>query len=98
MKTNELLNRYKLRDNQFCDECPDQIESREHVLLECPAYESKRFELQNQLNYSNLCLNLNIILGDFSSIREKSKQIQSKILKYTGQFIEYITIARKLNL
>ena len=98
MKTNELLNKYKLHENPFCDECKDQIESREHLLLECPVYEIKRTELRNELDFLKVNLNLNILLGDFSSIKKKSKNLQLQVLNRTGQFLDYITIARKLNI
>ena len=95
---NELLSKYKLRDNQFCDECKSQIETREHLLLECPVYEVKRTELRNELDFLNIDLNLNILLGDFSSIKKKSKDLQLQVLNRTGQFLDYITITRKLNI
>ena len=96
MKLNELLHRYKLRDDAFCDECKDQVESREHVLLQCPLFEAKRNELQAQLNFSSTPLNLNIILADFSTIQKHSKKLQLEILKYTGDFLQFISTSRKL--
>jgi hypothetical protein len=94
MKTNETLYKYRLRSNPYCDECKDQIESREHTLLHCPIYDLKRYELINRLNYVQIPLNINIILGDVSSVKSQSSQLD--LLKWTGDFIEYVVIARKL--
>jgi hypothetical protein len=94
MKTNEILNRYRLRNNPYCDECKDQIESREHIFLHCPMYDLKRYELVSRLNFIQVPLNINIILGDVSSINLRSSQLDT--LKWTGHFIEYVVITRKL--
>jgi len=101
MKINELLHKYKVRDNAFCDECKTEIESREHLLLDCPVYDAKRIELRNELDYFDVDFNLNILLGDFSSIKKgklKLKELLLEVLKCTGLFLDYITTSRKLNI
>ena len=94
MKVNEVLNQYKLRDNPYCDECEDEIESREHLLLHCPIYDAKRYELFNQLDSIDVPLNINTVLGDVICIKTKRNQLD--VLKWTGHFIEYVVITRKL--
>ncbi len=115
--SNQILFRYNLISSPFCPYCiyayngENIIETREHLLLYCPAYLQPRTDLYNYMQlelkldfqyYENNNKILNILLADFRCIEEHSndkkilKKNKNNLLLYTGEYLLIITKYRKL--
>ena len=97
-KTNQILFKYKQRASPNCPFCRHAIESREHILMECPEYQLERLALEHKLQRElqlNNPLTLNVILGDFRGIACPSQSLLD-ILAWTGNFIEFVVETRQL--
>ncbi len=113
--SNQILFRYNLVPQPYCPYCVHNgeniIETRDHILLKCPAYLHPRndlylymqLELKMDIDYyENNNKIINILLADFRSI--ESHPVDKKLLKknkhnlllHTGQYLLIITNFRKL--
>ena len=65
LPTNDLLHKYKIRDNPYCDYCPNSIDKIEHSLYICPntlklwydvaAWLLPEIDLYPYINTQNIC-------------------------------------------
>lgn len=113
--SNQILFRYNLVPYPFCPYCVPNgeniTETRDHILLKCPAYLQPRNDLYNYMHlelkldldyYSNNDKIINILLADFRCIEEHPSdkkllnKIKNKLLLYTGEYLLIITNYRKL--
>ena len=95
---NESLYKRKLTNSPYCryPSCSQQHknESVQHVLLECPQFQTQRRELKIQLKHFKLKLTLQTILGDVYP--NHKKKVEDKwleamnILKLTYSYIQHI--------
>ena len=87
LRTGHSLNRaylYKIGQimSPNCPECLE-IETVEHLLLQCPKTQEARLPLQKWLKSKKIPLTLEIILGEQKNVGNTSKtSIQKQILKY----------------
>ncbi len=49
LPTNSLLHKYEIRDNPWCEHCPNVVDSLEHALHKCPRILSIWYEIANWL-------------------------------------------------
>jgi hypothetical protein len=97
--------RRKLVDSPHCPHCPNQDETLEHLLLECPAYMLQRQELEFALEEQDLPLTIPIILDakwidtpEQREERDRKKKYpkRGKVLRATAEFIRQLHSKRGL--
>ena len=63
LPTNDLLHKYKIRDNPYCDYCPNSIDKIEHSYHLCPNtlklwYDLPEIDLYPYINTQNIMLGI----------------------------------------
>ena len=68
----------------FCEDCPQEPETPEHVLMWCPRYMVERASLWNMLEFLGVEVRLDVILGNATSVQAT---IRRAVLQLTSRFI-----------
>ena len=96
-KTSNLLHIYDKNVSQSCPSCGHPYDNIQHVILDCPKFNTQRQECIKQifkiLNVNNPRVNMQIILGFVDTYNIK---IRTSLLDVTASYLNHIIATRTL--
>ncbi|XP_069156510.1 uncharacterized protein [Procambarus clarkii] len=88
------LHRLRLVDSPYCQWCPTQEDTLEHLLLHCPRFHSARVRLQSAVRRLNIpCLTVPVLLDGADA---RDEDVRHDILRHTFRFIRHVSGLKRL--